>query len=167
VVINLEIPVISMDTVDFRMYRLTSSYTQGNQWYRDGQPIQGATSNTLLVEEPGVYSVVVEQSGCTVESEVFDLDDLVTGLDEELQADLISVAPNPFVSQVEINLNAEQFNLRKTRITIYDISGSVVYFNKKLKNEYNLIDLSQLRNGIYLLSVYDGQTGVQYKLVKE
>ncbi len=167
VVINLDIPVISMDTVDFRVYRLTSSYVQGNQWYRDGQPIQGATSNTLIIDEPGVYSVVVEQSGCTVESEVFDLDDLVTGLDDELTADLISVAPNPFVSQVEINLNAEQFNLRKTRITIYDINGSIVYFNKKLKNEYNSVDLSQLKSGIYLLSVYDGQTGVQYKLVKE
>lgn len=45
---------------------LTSSYTDGNQWYADGLPVNGATGQTLLVTTSGKYEVVVTQNGCSV-----------------------------------------------------------------------------------------------------
>ena len=36
---------------------LTSSYATGNQWYRDGLPIAGATARTLTAMANGAYSV--------------------------------------------------------------------------------------------------------------
>jgi phosphodiesterase/alkaline phosphatase D-like protein len=48
-------------------YVLTSSSYTGNQWYKDGTAIAGATSQTYTVPptEPGYYWVKVTQQGCT------------------------------------------------------------------------------------------------------
>ncbi len=37
--------------------QLTSSFTQNVQWYRDGWPIDGATSPTIVVSQTGAYQV--------------------------------------------------------------------------------------------------------------
>jgi Ig-like domain CHU_C associated/Secretion system C-terminal sorting domain len=167
VVVNLEIPTVKIDTLDYGVYQLASSYTQGNQWYLYGQAIDGATNSTLLITEPGIYSVIVAQSGCTVVSDDYNYDDLITGLGDELAEVGISIAPNPFVTSFELTIPADKFNLRKTSLTIFDIKGRVVYADKKVKNEYNVIDLRDIDNGIYLINIYDGELGVQYKLIKE
>jgi hypothetical protein len=48
-------------------YLLTSSVTSGNQWYKDGNAIAGATAQTYTVPatEPGYYWVKVTLLGCT------------------------------------------------------------------------------------------------------
>jgi len=47
---------------------LTSSAASGNQWLLNGNPIAGATNQTLSVTTAGNYSVVVTVSGCTATS---------------------------------------------------------------------------------------------------
>jgi len=44
---------------------LTSSSASGNQWYVNGNPIGGATSNTYVATTAGDYTVVVTASGCS------------------------------------------------------------------------------------------------------
>ena len=44
---------------------LTSSSASGNQWSLNGNPIGGATNQTLLVTAAGSYTVTVTTSGCT------------------------------------------------------------------------------------------------------
>lgn len=167
VIINLEIPIIDIDTLEHGVYQLVSSYDQGNQWFMDGEAVAGATANTLVITEPGTYSVLVEQSGCTIISDEYDYADLVTGLSDELNDILISIAPNPFTTSFDLHIPIERFNLKKTEITIFDINGKIVYFNKKIKSEIISIALRDIKNGIYLINIYDGETGVQHKLVKE
>ncbi len=43
---------------------LTSSSATGNQWYLNGNPIGGATSQTYVATASGSYTVVVTASGC-------------------------------------------------------------------------------------------------------
>ena len=43
---------------------LTSSSASGNQWYLNGNPIGGATSNTYIATASGNYTVIVTTSGC-------------------------------------------------------------------------------------------------------
>jgi hypothetical protein len=44
---------------------LTSSSASGNQWFLNGNPIGGATNQTLVVSAAGNYTVTVTASGCT------------------------------------------------------------------------------------------------------
>jgi hypothetical protein len=44
---------------------LTSSAASGNQWFLNGNPIGGATSNTYSAAASGNYTVTVTASGCT------------------------------------------------------------------------------------------------------
>ena len=44
---------------------LTSSSASGNQWYLNGNPIGGATSNTYSATASGNYTVIVTASGCS------------------------------------------------------------------------------------------------------
>jgi IPT/TIG domain-containing protein/dockerin type I repeat protein/Ig-like domain-containing protein/PKD domain-containing protein len=44
---------------------LTSSSASGNQWYLNGNPIGGATSQTYPANAAGSYTVTVTASGCT------------------------------------------------------------------------------------------------------
>jgi hypothetical protein len=44
---------------------LTSSSASGNQWFLNGNPIGGATSNTYSATATGNYTVIVTASGCT------------------------------------------------------------------------------------------------------
>jgi hypothetical protein len=43
---------------------LKSSATANNQWYKDGNPIAGATSETYLATTSGDYTVTVTENGC-------------------------------------------------------------------------------------------------------
>ncbi|MGK9120060.1 Ig-like domain-containing protein [Olivibacter jilunii] len=69
---------------------LTSSATAGNQWFKDGVEIQGATQQTLIVNEAGTYTVMVTDPN--------------TGCASLASADLvITVNPTP---EITINGNA-------------------------------------------------------------
>ncbi|OQP55905.1 hypothetical protein A4H97_20150 [Niastella yeongjuensis] len=81
---------------------------------------------------------------------------------------VVSVTPNPFTSQVNVNLQLQA--AAQLTLTLNDVKG------KKLKSEYinaakgfstvSLSGLGNLMQGMYLLSVqYNGQT-YTYKLVK-
>ena len=164
---NLDKPLISLDSLEHGVYTLTSSYDNGNQWLKDGEIIEGATLNSYIMTEPGFYSVLVAQEGCTVISDVYDYQDIITGIDDLGEEELITVYPNPFTSTIEVNLAAAKLNPRKLEIRVFDMSGKIVYYDKKLNNEINLIDLQRLDNGIYLINVYDGSKSIQRKIVKE
>jgi len=166
-IINLALPLVELDTLNNGVFQLVSSYNQGNQWLLNGEPLSGATTNTLVITEPGIYSVVVEQGGCSIASDDYDYDNLVTGLEDNLNSSIVRIAPNPFSTNIEVFVSATKFNLRKTEIRIYDINGRVVYYNKKAKDENILINLSDINSGIYLINIYDGENVVQHKLVKE
>jgi len=66
-----------------------------------------------------------------------------------------------------VHIPGERFNLKKTEITIYNIDGKIVYFDKKVKSENISITLDNIKSGIYLINIYDGESAVQHKLVKE
>ncbi|WP_159691211.1 hypothetical protein, partial [Flavobacterium sp. 9R] len=46
---------------------LSSSATTGNQWYKDGILVVGATASTYTASDSGSYTVEVTQNGCTSE----------------------------------------------------------------------------------------------------
>ncbi|CAN1493247.1 Gliding motility-associated, C-terminal domain [Flavobacteriaceae bacterium] len=68
---------------------LSSSATTGNQWYKDGLPIVGATASVYTATDSGSYTVISTQSGCSsiesaavvVQANVVPVLDPITGAD--------------------------------------------------------------------------------------
>jgi hypothetical protein len=45
---------------------LNSSVSTGNQWYKDGMKIEGATQSSVVITQSGIYSVTVtNEAGCS------------------------------------------------------------------------------------------------------
>ena len=84
-------PVIDVTNVDGTPM-LTSQASEGNQWFRNGVAIVGATDTTFGVSDDGVYTVQVTVSDCSsVMSEEYEI--IVIGVEKSAPA--ITVFPNP------------------------------------------------------------------------
>lgn len=60
-------PVVSAPATSFcngGSITISSSAVSGNQWYADGTPIVGETSNTFVTKEPGSFAVRSVVNGC-------------------------------------------------------------------------------------------------------
>ncbi len=89
-----------------------------------------------------------------------------TGVEEKKNSENISIYPNPFINEIQIE-NSSQKKLEN--VIIYDITGNVVYkkeFNNNTKI-YSLDDLSSINEGIYFIQLnYSEEKNVTYKLIK-
>jgi PKD repeat protein len=68
---------------------LTSSATAGNQWYKNGNAIAGATSKTYSATDSGSYTVIATTGGCS---------------STESMAKTYSILPRPTVGSITGNL---------------------------------------------------------------
>jgi hypothetical protein len=136
---------------------LTSSTPAGNQWYRDGIMISGATGQTYTIPQDGTYTVIVTLNGCS--SDVSNSIIIIhTGVVEP-DADGISVYPNP-------NKGAFWVTIKSKTLSIYDMQilnsyGAVVSHTSNLEvngtfRQY--FDLQGLSAGMYTIVLrYDKQ----------
>lgn len=86
-------------------------------------------------------------------------------IEEENLAINIQVSPNPVEDILTIQFESNQIN--KTNITMYTITGQMVYgSNKLIQNNRNVkIDVSQLQSGLYFLKIKsDGNKTVVKKI---
>ncbi|MEZ4798217.1 MAG: hypothetical protein R2809_00270 [Flavobacteriales bacterium] len=92
---------------------MVSSSNTGNQWYFNGELMEGETGQTLLSTAPGDYYVVVSNGDCSATSEVFSI---ITNV-EELNLNS-KIYPNPAQTEVIVSGIAPG-----TIMTIYDMNG--------------------------------------------
>lgn len=71
----------------------------------------------------------------------------------------IKIYPNPFKSNIKINIEKEYF-----RYKIFDVNGKMLYNDI---NYNKIIDANNLENGIYILSIDDGENIYFFKIIKE
>ena len=89
------------------------------QWYLNGQPIAGATSNSYTMSAGGAYSVEVTSiSGCSTMSGVTNY---IVGV-VEADALGIRVYPNPMENELRIDLPAHGFY----RVELRDLTGRLI-----------------------------------------
>jgi hypothetical protein len=81
---SLETPVITLFN-DTLFVQVQASY----QWKKNGELITSATSPYYLPDEPGQYSVIATNIGCSRESEVY-----FYGIDPECQIDIVKPVAN-------------------------------------------------------------------------
>lgn len=110
-------------------------------WYFNGSPIPGATNIDFVPTQGGSYYVeVLNSSGCTGQSDPINVSGV--GIDELITN--LSIYPNPTNGLVTI-----QTDLPIEYATVYSSIG------KKLQVNLidNKIDLSNLSNGVYIISL--------------
>jgi Ig-like domain CHU_C associated len=98
--------VISYDSVTIALKEsvLISSYTEGNQWFYQGEMLPGETNQVFTADEPGLYMVTVTVGSCTTQATI---NYVITGSDVEDVAKNIQVFPNPFGGRFFIRFRSE------------------------------------------------------------
>lgn len=88
---------------------------------------------------------------------------LPVGLNE-MQSNDITIYPNPFNSEIKIRANFQE----KSVISIFDLQGRK-FLSRTLDADENLVDLKNLENGMYLISVSSIVSGrtIYKRILKE
>lgn len=138
------------------------------QWYRNGQPIPGATNMQYHITDAGSYHVVAAPGFCpnsTSSTEglpiVVEIDtDCALGVGDHETAPL-AVYPNP--ANNHISISAQQ---PIERLAIYNMTGQLVRSEKP--NVANpSVDLSSLASGMYILEAESSGMKQKVKLIKQ
>jgi len=155
---NAPIPVITQSGE-----MLSSTTGDSYQWFLNGQPIAGATSQTYTPIFIGDYQVQLTVGGCTRISGFFSV--LVVGLQEK-DFSLFNVYPNPASSWITLHM---QESCEEISVSIINTSGEIVkrMENVDLRNSTDYsIDISRLPSGLYFISVQNGEEKVMKKIIK-
>ena len=112
-----------------------------------------------------VYLTVVDSNGCSGSDTSLIHFIQCVGIDEHKNAH-ISYGPNPSSKMIFISINEAMF-LPPYQLLVYNSMGKEVMKNT-IKQNNNLIDVSNLPNGIYIFKIYHHQSLLgQFKSIKQ
>jgi len=149
---------VTLPTISLNGTTLTSSIATGNQWFKNGAEIPGATGPTYNPTVSGIYkSVVTAASGCLLASNEINFVStaVIDVSDNEIK---LSVSPNP--NDGRFNLQFEFRTKENLEVTITNTAGQRVYsstmsgFVGKYTKE---IGLKGMPSGMYLLKIRHGK----------
>ncbi len=128
---------------------LQASDGESYQWYQDGLAIAGATSQELVVEVTGFYSVEVTNAyGCAPMSE--ELQVVISGIHGP-NALRMAVVPNPMSDAARV-VFSEALSA-DARIELVDASGRVLRTLNGNGSSTVVIERGHLESGLYVLRV--------------
>src|SRR5690606_21904816 len=144
---------------------LESNYTEGNQWYLNGQPIDGATGPTLVANESGTYRVEsVVQEGCVTSAEY---DFVITDLHEQNASNRFEIYPNPSKDFLKFSAPV---NEKVSDVSLLNNVGAVVGKMRlhtaggRVSGE---LDMTEVASGLYILRILGETSGVvTHKIIK-
>jgi hypothetical protein len=124
---------------------LSSSASNGIQWYFNDVKIDNATQKTIVPTNSGNYTVKVI-TPC--ESAISSPYNVVVTSAEETILEQVQVAPNPFSNRFKVSFPVE-FG-KTSQVKVLDMLGSV-HFKKQAVSNGEFIDLGHLSGGNYIL----------------
>lgn len=143
---------------------LSSSSATGNQWYKDGEVIEGATNSSYEVSQTGQYSVSVSINGCTVVSTEITV--AITGL-EDKSSKIVSVYPNPVNDWLTVEIPAEvASNIRA--LNLMDSKGATIssFDPAEISNGSLSINMIEKSKGFYYLDIRTADGVIVYRIIK-
>ena len=110
--------------------------------------INGATSQSYAVTLDGDYAVEVKLNSCTDTSTCVNV--VLVGLAEnDQQVENFKIYPNPTTGLIKVQF--EEYGVDEELMYIYDLEGRIVGW-KEVHNKVEELDLSELKNGLYIIS---------------
>ncbi|MBN2890820.1 MAG: T9SS type A sorting domain-containing protein [Bacteroidales bacterium] len=149
-------PIISVSGTE-----LTSNASSGNQWYNQNGIISGATGQNYQATETGDYYTVVTLNGCSSNmSNVINITTL--DIDSYGSNNSIKVYPNPVFNELSVEIeNGEKM----VDYEFINIMGQIVKKGKISQKE--VIQTSDLSNGVYMLKIIDKSNTQIIKIIKQ
>lgn len=153
-VVEYPLPVVSI-SVNTGLFSSSAPGALIYQWYYNGAPVSGATSDTLTAFANGDYFVSASDgNGCTGNSDTLNFTSI--GM-SDINNSLAHVYPNPFSGLLHINATSE-FDF-----TLINTLGEVVYTGAGNSS----INTAKLPIGIYYLVVVTESNTSTHKLIKQ
>ncbi|MEI9919911.1 MAG: choice-of-anchor tandem repeat GloVer-containing protein [Bacteroidota bacterium] len=149
--VNPAKPTISFSGANTSVMTLSSSVTDGNQWYKDGVQISGATAKTMQVNAVGIYTVMSTVEDCASPlSEQFPV--IVTG-DIQENENTISLYPNPVQERLYIILPGGN----RKHVTLINMNGRIAAEHQTSEKLLE-VDVRDYSAGMYIVRITD-ETG--------
>ncbi len=144
---------------------LMSSAVSGNQWYRNSVTLTGATNQTYLPTQNGLFTVTVtDVNGCSATS--LPSNYLSTDLNNYVMEEGINIYPNPATDLLYVEM--ELYTPESVKIYLINQLGQTVIMvndgieSGSLKKE---IMLNNIAPGIYFLKVQTNSVNMVKKIV--
>lgn len=142
-----------------------SDISTGNQWYKDpGGFISGANNAYYIPVAPGnYYTITTDTYGCVSDSSnhVYFTDVSASELSINSGCTLF---PNP--NSGEFTISFDNKPASNILIRVCDITGSMVYLHEFSSDENTHIDLTNLPDGIYEVTVQSNEFSITSKITK-
>lgn len=135
------------------------------QWLLNNQPIVGATGSGFTVNQPGSYQVVATNNqNCRDTSNII----LITSADKMVENSGISIFPNPFDNEIQIQSSISASDL--AYIELFDVLGKSLYSQQirftRGQFQWNVEEL-HLPKGYYQIRITQSEKTWIKKLVKQ
>lgn len=127
------------------------------QWYFDGTPIAGATTSNTEIDQTGYYALeLISANGCSnISSAFYAIAQSLT----EIEYSKLSIFPNPVKDLLHVNPAPQN-----AAWMIFDVTGRVVDSGKL---DSDIIGVSQLNSGVYLIRIVTSESDNSARFVKE
>jgi chitodextrinase len=144
--------------------QLQSTGSGDLQWYLDGNPIAGATSNVFHPEHAGEYKVQASNGLCSLMSDPVLF--AVTAIENDPSA--FELFPNPVKTRLTIRLGSSIRTGENVDIQIVNLQGMIVgkYYIQNQKDGLRL-PVADLRAGLYTLLIKAGNQQFEQRFIKE
>jgi len=138
---------------------LSSTSAVAYQWYKDGEQILNAKSQTYTMTTSGVYKVrISDATGCFTFSD--NLPNAFTGLGEDVFSGLVSTYPNPVAGEMTLEVS-EDLVAKGCDYSILNELGQAVVGTQKA-SRMNRISFAGRSPGLYMVRLsVDGATVVR------
>jgi len=157
------VPVITANGLGTGNVQLSSSIAGGNQWYKDGSAIAGATTQTFAVLEDGIYQVNAIVEGCVSDlSEPFAV--LVTDVKDNGQPFGLYIFPVPARETIEIQITGVKDDEISEMIVI-DMAGRVIS-KQKVRGQLGTLLIEEYPTGDYFIRITNKSLLLHGRFVK-